>query len=96
MDAKVPVALKATLSQSPDTVQHARTGMSAYDRLMSSRTRESQLLRSAVGGIASWLESLRSPGERIGAPILSADDGVGQSFVALFRRWVMPRSRVLV
>lgn len=29
IEAKVPVALNATLSQSPDTMQHAKRGVSA-------------------------------------------------------------------
>lgn len=43
IEAKVPVALKATLSQRPETVLQARTGRSVCARWTSSRRRDAQL-----------------------------------------------------
>jgi len=56
MDAKVPVALKATLSQRPETVQQARMGRSVYGTATSSRSRESQLrwVGRLLDGTSSW------------------------------------------
>lgn len=55
IEAKVPAALKATLSQRPDTVQQASMGMSVYARWTSSWRRDSQLRRGGgLVGRSSW------------------------------------------
>lgn len=56
IEAKVPVALKATLSQRPETRQLMRSGQSAWVREMSSRTWASQPRRRGFegGGDEAW------------------------------------------
>lgn len=57
IDAKVPVALKATLSTMPEMKQHARMGMPVWLRETSSRRRERMPLDGLVAACSldpSW------------------------------------------